>query len=559
MRHLPLVALVYLVAATTDVAARAVDQDAAKPSACPPSGLERPQPPPPTVTFSLSQPVARIDVNHPDVAMMLDATITGDWASLAQERPLVVEAISPAAGTTPPAVLRVVDVLESSAPTGSKRRWRLSAVVLNFPTNTTTLERQIKVTWGPHVSGPLAFSLTSAAASSFTWKVIGLPAEWNASGDWCLPVRFAVGGQRATATRVTARLIEQSSKQPIKSKFFLSLDDQKPAAATGKKLDDAVNNPEDAVYLCATASDPQPGKYQGSITISPSERPDAEPIVATLYATTSGAVAWGIGLLALGSVIGFLVRVLAPAWLQRSDALLLADLVKERAATLGERLRVVLARSAFEPVHTPEALASFETALAERLLEARKMVPRQIPSPFTVTFDTAAYQALLDQMTERLRKLDLLVDGMARAGGTAASNGIGAEALRDVLAGIDALALDTGAQTIDQVGRAVEAQVQRLQPPPPPGAAAAPAPTLAVRQTETRLVDVRGVSGLVWVTVTVLTFVAGLVYLVLQNPAFGVPMDFLSCLGWGFGVPIATTQLTGASFRDALGVTLPKL
>ena len=63
---------------------------------------------------------------------------------------------------------------------------------------------------------------------------------------------------------------------------------------------------------------------------------------------------------------------------------------------------------------------------------------------------------------------------------------------------------------------------------------------------------------LVWVGVTLIT---GVMAMVLSKAGFGTPSDYLLCLLWGFGLPVAGTQLnqlTATGIGPKLGITLPK-
>ena len=65
------------------------------------------------------------------------------------------------------------------------------------------------------------------------------------------------------------------------------------------------------------------------------------------------------------------------------------------------------------------------------------------------------------------------------------------------------------------------------------------------------------ISASIWIAWAVLTWIIGFVVLILNQPGFGVPLDFLYCLVWGFGIPAVGQQLTATSATTALGVTLP--
>jgi hypothetical protein len=62
----------------------------------------------------------------------------------------------------------------------------------------------------------------------------------------------------------------------------------------------------------------------------------------------------------------------------------------------------------------------------------------------------------------------------------------------------------------------------------------------------------------VWGSLSVLT---GFIVLVMPDPGFGTVADYLRCLLWGFGLPVAgqgLQTLTMSSLNTQLGVTLPK-
>ena len=505
---------------------------------------------------SLPRPIVRLDATRPEIEITIDAA--GADGSKPRGWPYVAD-ITPAAPsgtaeTTSRATVRVIELVEEPLADAARRRWRARAIVPVFTGSAATLERQLKVSWPDGTCQRLTYWLTNAPPAAFTWKVSGLPNEWNARGSWCLPLRLTASGPRATGILMTSTLVEQSTKAPMAPRLYLATTQEDPVPATGGQLEAAVQRGA-PVYLCANAATARPGKYQGAIAIGAAEKPDADSFTVTLYTTTWAAIFWGTALLAAGCGLAFVARVLVPARLQRAQALLPAALVKDRGAKLATRLGVLVPAGLPQPSQTSALLANFGAALATHVLEAQNMVPRRLPNPFVLALDTAGYRALLDTSAAQLAKLDVVVDGFARA----MTLGAASSALPACLTGLDGLAPGLDGQTLDQVRTAVDGLLHPLLAPNP-AAAAVQALTVPPRHdTETLLFEIQWTSGLTWLTSTTLTFVVGLFYLVLQNPAFGVPMDFLICVGWGFGLPTAASQLNGASARDALGVTLPKV
>lgn len=120
-----------------------------------------------------------------------------------------------------------------------------------------------------------------------------------------------------------------------------------------------------------------------------------------------------------------------------------------------------------------------------------------------------------------------------------------------VLTALDAVGGNAATLTADVVAAQVHAALTALGAP-----MAAPA---AARDPGSQhlLLETAAANSLVWLGMLALTWAIGLFVLVLNNPGFGVPMDFLYCLIWGFGLPAAGQQLTGTSAATAIGITLP--
>ena len=75
------------------------------------------------------------------------------------------------------------------------------------------------------------------------------------------------------------------------------------------------------------------------------------------------------------------------------------------------------------------------------------------------------------------------------------------------------------------------------------------------------LIRVAHIVGAVWFLWAVLTLITGFAALILTNPAFGVPADYVKCFLWGIGVQMAGQQLQQlgpGSISTALGVSIPK-
>lgn len=514
---------------------------------------------PATVILSAPRPVLRIETGKPEGVgeIIIQANITKGDGNLPEIPPTVtdegpqVPPTPPAAGTQPPPAPTVVFNEAIEIPVGDplRRQWRVRATLANFPTAGTTIARKLRITWGAFTTpSPVLYWASNAAMPAMTWKVAGLPAEWSASGSWCIPLRIAVSGQRATGIQLTSTLVEQTTKKPMASRLYLTVDKQR---ADGEALEAAVNETQKPIALCADGSDARPGKYQGSLNLSAAEKPEGDPVNVTLLTTTTQAIGLGIMVLALGCGLAYVLRVLAPARLLRNQALLPAAIIRERAAALNKTLDDALkGQPAGMVTRVPAALGKLNGDLLETALESQNLVPRRIPSPFGAAVDAAKYKALLDSSSATLARLDVLVnEGLVEA------LRLGGAALPNVVKAIDDLMLIDPPPSIPALQTRVAAELAPLKPALRAGAVE-PAPPLLTSETLT--FQIEQTSQVLWIGSVLLSFVIGLFVLILNNPAFGVPVDFLYCLLWGFGIPAVASQLTPTSAVTALGVTLPK-
>ena len=74
-------------------------------------------------------------------------------------------------------------------------------------------------------------------------------------------------------------------------------------------------------------------------------------------------------------------------------------------------------------------------------------------------------------------------------------------------------------------------------------------------------VEIQSITLLFWAAWGGLSVITGFIVLVMPAAGFGTVGDYLRCLLWGFGLPVAgqgLQTLTMSSLNTQLGVTLPK-
>jgi hypothetical protein len=72
-------------------------------------------------------------------------------------------------------------------------------------------------------------------------------------------------------------------------------------------------------------------------------------------------------------------------------------------------------------------------------------------------------------------------------------------------------------------------------------------------------VKIRQLNSGFWWAWAVLTVLTGFAFLILNNPLFGSPLDLVTALVWGFGIPTLLGTVASSSVAAALGITVPQI
>jgi len=453
---------------------------------------------------------------------------------------LLIQADGVAAGSTERPVVKDTGTAPTTTfasaidiPTGDRTRrlWRVPVAIAGFSSDGLMLPRTAEVTLGDQTPLSLQYWVSNLAAPVLSWRFDGLPAEWSISSG-CHALRITASGARATGIIVTSTLVEEKTKQPLLN-LFLSLDQHAPASSV--RLESAVNDNGEAVYLCMPA-DPPPGKFIGNINVSAAEKPEGTAAGVIVHSTNRKVQILGTVLLLVGGFLALVFRVWAPGVASRAQALLAATTLRER----GTEMRAAI--DALAAPATKYLLEDIIGSLRPSALEDK--LPPSIPSPFggsSTSNDT--FKKFIDEQAERLQKLRVIVAGLLRAVQAGSPTSI-VEQLDNLAPGIDTLPIAEIRSRVFAILSSHE-ELER-------STAEVTEPT---SQQLTLLLE--RVSLGVWLMWFGMTFAIGLGVLILNNPSFGIPIDFLYCALWGFGVPAAGQQLTNTSATTALNITLP--
>jgi hypothetical protein len=287
------------------------------------------------------------------------------------------------------------------------------------------------------------------------------------------------------------------------------------------------------------------GIYTGAVLLAADGGTGVKTVELRVEKTTVGE--WGLGGIAIaaGVLLGWLLTVFLRQLNARATAKLPASLILDGVEELRTQVK---AASQLTEVPFPTLATQFkarEEALKLSVLEGKGFIPPAVPNPFAASPDnTAAYQQYLTEQGTRVRALEVIVRlgiGYAVARWPDAPN---RQPIKKALARLDAAAsTHTEPAAAEAAVRQILADMRNELGDPPgmlkqeeAGGAAMP----PVREVQ---LQIQRVSLLGWGLTTLVTILAGLVVLVVTNYGFGTLLDYIKCVFWGLGLPIAGQQL----------------
>jgi hypothetical protein len=295
----------------------------------------------------------------------------------------------------------------------------------------------------------------------------------------------------------------------------------------------------------------------------------------TFYSTDAKHQFWGIVAIGAGVFLAWVVSTYGRSRLNRDQLLLPAAYLRQRIDTY--RLPLLHAPPSVERTsmtNTLDAMDRLLSALSESVLDGKGFLNPALPSPFPSNAPKLGdYKAYLQEQDDWAAVLDTVVrDGFTTAWAQlpANANPAAVKAVNDCIKDIDSL-LPKGAAkapALVDVGARINSALQKLDADlktanqaarfgaPPIGEV-----VIGDRSYEQINVEIQFISAVVWLVAGLMSMAAGSYVLVFMNLGFGVPTDFLVCLFWGFGLPVAGNQLmqmSSASIGTTLGISVTK-
>jgi len=450
--------------------------------------------------------------------------------------------------------------------TAAGRRWLLMGTVAGL-TAIGSQKRYVSFTLGP-ATRTLPYTLNNLGGAAFQWTVSGPSGEVSLRPGQGLEIGVSVEGLPATNVGlVQASLIEQSSKTTLRDGWVLC--DPAGPCEPGKAITFQANS-ANRLWLRPAGGESLVGKYVGTVIIGASQDPPGKTLSLTVYGTSPWHQIAGVLVILAGVGLAWMTSVLIQARLNRAQMLLPATAMRERVTDLRTRLEALADGIRANAGNTDAALRALEALLTPAGLEKQGLLPPKVPTPSTSAGDMAErYKAAMKRVGDHVGALDVLIEGgfepLARM--TARSGKPLPDADADAaVAALDGQArsrvLETDPVPTPDLTNAIRAALDAYKQTIPPAMTRESVPTPQIAPpsfAEVRL-EIATLSVVFWIVFGLLSTVLGAYVLILGNPGFGLAGDFVVCLFWGFGLPVAGQQLAQSnigSVKSALGIPVP--
>lgn len=455
------------------------------------------------------------------------------------------------------------------------RTWSFS-VTISAALPSPSQDRKLAFSWGSAPALNLPLTLVAASKEqtnvpTIKWTLEPPASPWNLGQDRWTEFTVTTGDKGLTAI-----ILRHSTYQDARAgrSSRLSLDHfylcpQRTTPLTGCSKTGAITGPNSTFWLTVDPQFREPGIYSGNLEIDTDPPSDTKNISVTINQTHGCSQFIGFLLIVVGVTVAWLLLAFGRGRYSRNQALLPAILLRERAASLLLDLNSLPSPLQGSTPNTTRELAQIVGQLTETYLDAQQFLPPKIPTGFgSAAAQTTAYQNFLQGQSQLVDNLNAIVtQGILPAAQkwSATISNADLTQLLQLIAKLDALTPNLP-QPANNLQTNITAILAQWQPTVVAQAAGAPPPTIVPPAPKEPtsfqiLLRMEAITVVFWIVWVVLTSLAGLLVLILPNPGFGGLMDYMQCLLWGFGLPVAgqsLQQLTVSSINTQLGVTLTK-
>ena len=451
-------------------------------------------------------------------------------------------------------------VVAELPPSVAGRRWVVAATARGLALNDEQ-PRYASLEIG-NLKRALPYVLTNRVkvAPDFSLTV-NTPWQLNGKND-ANTLFVTAGDQTLTGLRLAnSTLTEKTNGTPLRTQDFQLCRASSGSCDPPSSLGPLVPH---TLYIRILESARSSGRFTGSLAFAVNGRPDAKVVTVDVASTSPGAQVLGGILIAAGVGLAWVLTVWSRNRLDRLAMLRPTLEARRQILELLARLKAAGKVVGIDFKDLDARYSGMASDLTEQQLDDAGLLPTRVPN--TLATAVSDLNTRLKSLEQPILGLTIIVregvEPLTRAWRTAAA----ADRL-NIASGLKALDAPNDATTGD-LARALVTKASKIAFPPPPAQPNAVASFVQVAPAQQAKVELQHVtsqieslSTLRWLVYLAITAGVGIALLVLGNPGFGTPMDFVYCLLWGFGLPTSVEKLQQASpvfVSTAIGVQLPK-
>jgi type II secretory pathway pseudopilin PulG len=321
------------------------------------------------------------------------------------------------------------------------------------------------------------------------------------------------------------------------------------------------------LWLVADEDTVPNGTFTGNLFIDTEPVTETKTLQLTIQHTAPKAKIWGVVAILAGVVMAWVVTVFARSRINRDQALLLVSVLQQKLEAIKQDLARIPGDFQDSVTDTQAALAATLDDLQTDKLDDQQLLPPSLPAISPSTTQAARLQSFLQTESQIVDNLNVIVTGIKAAGVLAVPTLADPRlaALKNLIGSIDQLSASLP-QLSDSLRLKIRTLFDTFNAVPQAQAAGAQAQLLVMPDGSPPnsmhiQMEIQSITLLFWAVWGGLSVLTGFVALVMPTAGFGTVADYLRCLLWGFGLPVAgqgLQSLTMSSLNTQLGVTLPK-
>jgi len=466
----------------------------------------------------------------------------------------------------PPPGTVTFSFLKSESPGDAARLWYFTATIDGLPASQTQ-KRMARFRF-ESINETAEYALSNQPTAASNWTVLPPPDPWVMTSWWpriqCVAVGIIPGDAPATSLRLQqSALVEQSTKKLLGLGHLKLCRDSAGVDCGNGTFDLPPHYAGPPLYFCVDEDFHGHGNYRGAVSLSALEKPETQAVTLDVYSSSLGAKALGFFLILVGVVAAWVTKVFASNRLTRDQELLPATMLRGRLEALQSDLAHLPATLQGQTPDIDHDITGLLQDLTTENLSAHNFIHPATPNPFAAPIDSSGFKSFLAERDTKVNLLTVLVEeGVKPAVQMALRPARPTD--DDIAVALGRINALWGQNPLPSEAQARATITQQILPDLArtvvvASGVAQPAATLARPVSFDQLrVEVTDLNLLVWGVAASLTALVGLVVLILNNPGFGIPVDYIYCVFWGFGIPTAVQQLTANSAFNALGISVAK-